>query len=51
MGFREANFRSSLHIRLRVLEALIAGGQIDEDLRWLTAARTSVTDPMRIAAE
>jgi nucleoside-diphosphate-sugar epimerase len=51
MGFREANFRNSLHIRLRVLEKLIGEGLIDEDLRWQVAARTISDRPALIAAE
>jgi nucleoside-diphosphate-sugar epimerase len=51
MGFRETNFRDSLHIRLRVLETLISSGQIDEDLRWRRAARAPLPEPVLVAAE
>ena len=51
MGFREANFRNSLHIRLRVLEKLIGEGLIDENLRWNAVARAEAGEPALIAAE
>lgn len=51
MGFSEANFRNSLHIRLRVLEKLIAEGLVDDNLRWHGIARTVAAEPALIAAE
>jgi nucleoside-diphosphate-sugar epimerase len=38
MGFADRDFRNSQHIRLKVLERLIAGGWLLPNLRWATAA-------------
>jgi len=38
MGFADADFRSSQHMRLKVLERHIASGALDEQLRWRQAA-------------
>jgi nucleoside-diphosphate-sugar epimerase len=37
MGFANADFRNSEHMRLKVLEAHIATGRLSPDLRWLSA--------------
>jgi nucleoside-diphosphate-sugar epimerase len=34
MGFADADFRNSQHMRLKVLEAHIAAGRLSADLRW-----------------
>jgi UDP-glucose 4-epimerase len=36
MGFRDAEFRTSTHMRLKVLESHIASGRITEELYWTT---------------
>jgi UDP-glucose 4-epimerase len=36
MGFRDADFRSSQHMRLKVLESHIASGRLTEELLWTT---------------
>lgn len=38
MGFADADFRTSQHMRLKVLERHIATGALDEQLRWRQAA-------------
>jgi hypothetical protein len=39
MRFSDTDFRQSSLIRLNVLGALVAGGWLDDDLRWMPTAR------------